>query len=230
VIEDDPDIGNLLASSLVGPGIEVRLERDSQGGLGQAARGVWDLYIIDRMLAGVDGIGICRHIRARDQAAAVIFLTARDSEIDRVEGLDAGADDYVAKPFSIDELQARVRAQLRRRRGSGTAGAVSDEQCIRIGSLQVDGRSRAAELRGQSLALTGREFQLLHFFMRHPDRAWTREQLLQKIWGPGFDGFAHTVNSHINRLRAKLEPDPANPTLIVTVWGAGYRLVAHGVE
>ena len=229
VIEDDPSIGTLLAAQLSGPGVEVRLERDGEHGMACEPPGAWALYIVDRMLPGMDGIRVCRRIRAMGLTTPIILLTAKDSEQDRVNGLDAGADDYIGKPFSMRELQARVRAQLRRPLTEGDLAdtALARDPPLRIGKLHVDPRSRSVERDGQPLALTAKEFQLLYHLMRHTERAWSREQLLNRIWGPGYDGFAHTVNSHINRLRAKLEVDPAHPQWIVTVWGTGYRFAAE---
>jgi two-component system OmpR family response regulator len=232
VIEDDPSIGALLAAQLSAPGVEVRLERDGEHGLACAAPGKWALYIVDRMLPGIDGIRVCRRLRAMGMATPIILLTAKDSEQDRVDGLDAGADDYIAKPFSMRELQARVRAQLRRPFTAGLTGDTASAYAppLRVGTLRVDPGSRAVERDGQPLALTAKEFQLLYHLMCHTDRAWSREQLLNRIWGPGYDGYAHTVNSHINRLRAKLEVDPAHPQWIVTVWGTGYRFATESAH
>lgn len=224
VVEDDLAIGGLLTRHLSGPGIEVGLQHDGASGLRSAASGRWNLFIVDRMLPDMDGIRFCRDLRARGTATPVIFLTARDAETDRIEGLDAGADDYLGKPFRIGELKARVRSQLRRALLLGTAAtADASELPLEIGSVRLEPGSRCAYRGSESLDLTGREFQLLSFLMRHRDRAWTREQILDRVWGPGYEGYAHTVNSHINRLRAKLEPDPATPRMILTVWGAGYR-------
>ena len=224
VIEDDPAIGQLLSAQLTGPGTVVEVQRDGQEGLRRAAMGRWNLYIVDRMLPDTDGVTLCRALRLRDAATPVIFLTARDTETDRIEGLDAGADDYIGKPFGMAEVQARVRAQLRRgaRFGPDPDQDGQDEP-LEIGEIRVDPRVRMAWLAARPVALTERECRLLHYLMRHRDRAWSREQLLNRIWGPGYDGYAHTVNSHINRLRAKIELDPARPRFILTTWGTGYR-------
>ncbi|MCC6633357.1 MAG: response regulator transcription factor [Gammaproteobacteria bacterium] len=227
VIEDDPAIGQLLSAQLTGPGTVVEVQRDGLEGLRRAAMGRWNLYIVDRMLPDTDGVTLCRALRLRDAATPVIFLTARDTETDRIEGLDAGADDYIGKPFGMAEVQARVRAQLRRgaRPGPDPDQDGQDEP-LEIGGIRIDPRVRMAWLAARPVALTDRECRLLHHLMRHRDRAWSREQLLNRIWGPGYDGYAHTVNSHINRLRAKIEPDPARPRFILTTWGTGYRFCA----
>lgn len=229
VIEDDPAIGQLLATRLSGPGTAVEVQRDAAEGLRRAAMKRWDLYIVDRMLPDIDGVTVCRTLRQRDTATPVIFLTARDSEADRIEGLDAGADDYIGKPFAMAEVQARVRAQLRRGARPGSeAGRDKDNEPLELGDIRVDPRVRMAWRADRPVPLTERECRLLHHLMRYQDRAWSREQLLDRIWGPGYDGYAHTVNSHINRLRAKIEPDPARPRFILTTWGTGYRFSATG--
>ncbi|MEO6080000.1 MAG: response regulator transcription factor [Steroidobacteraceae bacterium] len=223
IIEDDPAIGKLLATQLLLSGIEVEVQRDGATGLRRAAAATWDLYIVDRMLPDMDGVALCRRLRANRIAAPVIFLTARDSELDRIAGLDAGADDYIGKPFSLAEVQARVRAQLRRGGGGGQDAAPdSSSEIVEVAGLCVDPLLRQVRYGGTRISLTEREFQLLHHLIQHRKRAWTREQLLHRIWGPGYEGYAHTVNSHINRLRAKLEPDPAHPQFILTVRGRGY--------
>jgi DNA-binding response OmpR family regulator len=229
VIEDDPDLGALICGNLRDARTEVKVERHGTVGLRLAASRRWDLLIVDWMLPGTNGLKICRTLRAAADTASIILLTARDSEQDRVEGLDAGADDYLSKPFGIAELKARVRAQLRRSARGGDSGFAQPEPAeVQVGSLHLDARTRVARLQGRDLCLTSREFELLLFLARNPSVAHSRDQLLQKIWGPGFDGYAHTVNSHINRLRGKLEVDPSRPPLIATVWGKGYRLAPEG--
>jgi DNA-binding response OmpR family regulator len=227
VIEDDAAIGRLLAAQLAGPRVTVELQSQGAAGLRRAAMLRWDLYIVDRMLPDMDGVSVCRNLRARHAATPVIFLTARDTEADRIAGLDAGADDYIGKPFRVEELKARVRAQLRRPAQAGaTVARLPDDEPLEVAGLCIDPRARLVARDGEPVQLTEREFRLLHHLVRHRERAWTREQLLDRVWGPGYEGYAHTVNSHINRLRAKLEPDPSHPHFIVTVWGKGYRFAA----
>lgn len=224
IIEDDPDIGALLSMHIGECSPEVRLEAHGTRGLMIAQARPWDLVVLDWLLPGTDGVTICRRLRAQGRSLPIVMLTARAGETDRVHGLDAGADDYVAKPFSVQELKARVRAQLRRAgamRGERAAASVAEP--LQIGPLHIDPAARAVRLHGKPVGLTGREFDLLLYFARHPGRAFTRAQLLAAVWGAGFEGYEHTVNSHINRLRAKLEPAPARPGYIVTVWGTGYR-------
>ena len=230
VIEDDPDIGELLRLNIASEVADVTVEPDGTRGLLLAQRRNWNLLVIDWLLPGTDGVSICRRVRATNQHVPIILLTARSAEIDRVAGLDSGADDYIAKPFSIAELLARVRAQLRRAsEASGRASVVAaGQRVVTVGELTIDAAARTASLSNESLTLAKREFDLLTFLARNPGRAFTRQQLLSAVWGSGFEGYEHTVNSHINRLRAKLEPDPARPKLIVTVWGTGYRFNAEG--
>jgi DNA-binding response OmpR family regulator len=220
IIEDDPDIGALISCHLRDARTHVHVETDGTAGLALARNREWDLLIVDWALPGTSGVTICRELRGRPDGGAIILLTARDAERDRVEGLDAGADDFVSKPFGMAELAARVRAQLRRRppRDGEAAG-------VEIGSLHLQPCSRSGTYRGRALCLTQREFDLLLFLARHPGVAFSRDQLLSRVWGPGFDGYAHTVNSHMNRLRAKLAEDQDASPLIATVWGKGYRLV-----
>ena len=230
VIEDDPDIGELLRLNIASEIADVTVEPDGTRGLLLAQRRNWNLLVIDWLLPWTDGVSICRRVRATNQHVPIILLTARSAEIDRVAGLDSGADDYIAKPFSIAELLARVRAQLRRAsEASGRASVVAaGQRVVTAGELTIDAAARTASLSNESLTLAKREFDLLTFLARNPGRAFTRQQLLSAVWGSGFEGYEHTVNSHINRLRAKLEPDPARPKIIVTVWGTGYRFNAEG--
>lgn len=225
VVEDDPDIAALVALHAREQASDVRVEGHGARGLLAAQHGPWDLIVLDWLLPGMDGVTVCRRLRAHDYRAPIMLLTARRSEADRVQGLDAGADDYLAKPFGIEELKARMRAQLRRapllRAGDLAVRACSTN--LRCGVFEIEPDARRARCNGEPLNLTAREFDLLHYLARHPRKAFTREQLLAAVWGVGFDGFEHTVNSHINRLRAKLEPDPARPRFLVTVWGVGYR-------
>ncbi len=174
----------------------------------------------------IDGMELCRRVRASGGRAPILMLTARAEERDCVLGLESGADDYVVKPFSVVEFAARAKAMMRRaERLSGPPGIRSDVLCS--GDLLLDLERRAALRAGLSVDLTAKEFDLLAHFMRNPARVYSRAQLLEDVWGAR-DNYEHTVNSHINRLRAKIEPDPANPSFVVTVWGVGYRFNARG--
>jgi DNA-binding response OmpR family regulator len=224
VVEDDADIAKLVRIHLEDVGHRVTVEPNGRLALDRALGGGFDLLILDLMLPGLDGIELCRRLRAAETYTPVLMLTARSSETDRVLGLEIGADDYLTKPFSIRELQARVKAILRR--VEQLAAADSDDQPIRMGGLEIDPRRREARLEGSLLGLTAREFELLHFFACHPGRVFTRTQLLDQVWGYAHEGYQHTVNTHINRIRRKLEPDPSHPFWIRTVWGVGYRFPA----
>jgi DNA-binding response OmpR family regulator len=228
IVEDDPDIAHLLRLHAAECAREVRLESHGTRGLLIAQAGPWDLIVLDWLLPGTDGVSICRHLRAHQHRKPIMLLTARGDENDRVTGLDAGADDYIAKPFGVEEFKARVRAQLRRAEQLEQAAIPPAEQRLHAGDICVDTVARVATQASAALELTSREFDLLVHLLRHPRRVFTREQLLAAVWGAGFDGYEHTVNSHINRLRSKIERSPARPRHIVTVWGLGYRFEPDG--
>lgn len=228
VAEDQPDLAHLIGLHLEDLGCTIELCSDGRDALDSALqRGPWSLILLDIGLPNVDGLEICRQVRQSESYTPILMLTARAGEYDRVLGLDTGADDYLTKPFSIVELSARVKAILRRvqhlarRTGDPAAPKL---RTLRRGDLELDLDRRLARRADQSLELTGREFDLLALLMLHPRAIFTRAQLLDRVWGTTHDGFEHTVNSHINRLRAKLEPVPSQPRYIVTVWGRGYRL------
>jgi len=222
LVEDDDAIAAALRLHLEEAG--YRLHREADGKLAMAAidRERWDLVLLDLMLPGADGWDVCRHLRARHADVPVIMLSARSAEAHRVLGLELGADDYLAKPFSMLELVARVRALLRRVEQLRSAPPAA-APALRFGPFQLDTAQRALRRGAQTVPLTLREFDLLHFLARHPGKAFSRSELLQRVWGAGFDGYEHTVNSHINRVRTKIEDDPREPRRIVTVWGVGYR-------
>ncbi|MCA9783728.1 MAG: response regulator transcription factor [Calditrichaeota bacterium] len=222
VIEDDQDLAGLLSLHLGDQGYRVVIAGDGPAGLELLRVNAAALVVLDIMLPGMDGFEVCRQIRAHDGSIPVMMLTARSEELDKVLGLELGADDYMTKPFSIRELVARVRALLRRAEQNGSS-AVLAEGVLDHGDLQVDLRRRRVSLAGQSIDLTTREFELLLLFARNPGIAFSRQELLDRVWGYQYGGYSHTVNSHINRLRSKLEADPANPRWIETVWGLGYR-------
>jgi DNA-binding response OmpR family regulator len=177
------------------------------------------------MLPGLDGIEICRRLRRRSSYIPILMLTAKSSEMDRVVGLEIGADDYVTKPFSIPELLARVKAIFRRVEELTNDARAHIPAVLMAEDLVIDPAKRSATLKGRSIDLTAKEFDLLLHFARNPGKVYTRSQLLDRVWGYGHDGYEHTVNSHINRLRAKIEKDPAHPVYILTVWGVGYKFV-----
>jgi len=223
VIEDNPDIANLVALHLRDLGDDVKIASDGTKGMDAVTVGHFDLVVLDLMLPGVDGLEICRALRAKADYTPILMLTAKTGEIDRVLGLEMGADDYLTKPFSVRELLARVKAILRRTDLAKKKGPDAHPKVIHAGGLEVIEAKRQVKREGQLIDLTAKEFDLLWFFINHPGHVFNRGQLLDKVWGYGHDGYEHTVNSHINRLRAKIENDPAEPRYILTVWGVGYK-------
>jgi DNA-binding response OmpR family regulator len=230
IVEDNAELARLLAMNLRDQSYDVDTAPDGPAGLTQAARTQYDLIILDLMLPGMDGIEVCRRIRERPPYVPIVMLTARSSETDRIVGLESGADDYVTKPFSIRELLARVKAIFRRIGQTGKAGAPSAAGRIEAGGLVIDPERRTVTVDGAAAELTAKEFDLLLYFAGHPGRVFTRSQLLDAVWGYSHDGYEHTVNSHINRLRAKIEKDPARPRYVLTVWGVGYKFAESGGE
>jgi DNA-binding response OmpR family regulator len=224
VVEDERDIAELLALHLRDVNCEVTLAVDGHAGMRQAFAREWDLVILDLGLPGPDGLSICRKLRRESRYVPILMLTSKSSELDRVLGLELGADDYVTKPFSVSELMARVKAIFRR--VESLAKSTPGGDSLSIGPLNIDVSGRQVKVGNESMSLTAREFDLLLHFARHPGCVFSRAQLLDSVWGYGHDGYEHTVNSHINRLRAKIEPDPAQPEFIHTVWGVGYKLEA----
>ena len=220
VVEDEKDLARLLEIHLRDQGWEVTVCHDGPSGLAAASSGQFDLVVLDLMLPGVDGLEVCRRIRAAADYLPILMLTARSSELDRVLGLEIGADDYLTKPFSVRELVARVKAILRRE--EALADRVPESR-LEIGELTVDLDRRLVTKGEQEIELTAKEFDLLAFFAAHPGRVYSRAELLDHVWGYGHGGYEHTVNSHINRLRAKIEDDPGSPKLVLTVWGVGYK-------
>jgi len=223
VIEDDLDMAGIIEDQLKDAGYEVTVSHNGASGLEIARKQEHDLVVLDLMLPETDGLEICRHIRAMPGYTPILMLTALSSEIDKVVGLEMGADDYMTKPFSLRELVARVRTILRRE-DTYRAGKTEDgTEQIRRGDLVIDTGKRRVTRSGTPIDLTGKEFDLLLHFARKPGRVYSRQQLLDQVWGYGFEGYAYTVNTHINKLRSKLEPDRDNPRYIQTVWGVGYR-------
>ena len=223
VIEDNADIAHLVTINLRSQHMQVDHAADGQSGLDLALSGGYQLVILDLMLPGMDGMDICRRMRSRKVYTPVLMLTARTSELDRVLGLEVGADDYLTKPFSVPELVARVNAILRRSEQYQPPTGHNKDEVLNFGELCVDTGTRQVVLGDRRIQLTAREFDLLWYFACHPGRVFTRMQLLDKVWGYGHEGYEHTVNSHINRLRAKIEADPAKPRYVMTVWGVGYK-------
>ncbi|MBX3605195.1 MAG: response regulator transcription factor [Piscinibacter sp.] len=225
VVEDDPDIGRLVTLQLAEIGCDCKLIDDGVSALAEAQTGRYDLVILDLMLPRLDGLQICRRLRERDHRTPVLMLTAKSTELDRVLGLELGADDYLTKPFSMLELAARVKGVFRRAEQAAAAQVETtpDAKLIEVDDLRIDLQRHEAQIAGRAVELTAKEFELLAFFARSPGRVFTRAQLLDQVWGYTHSGYEHTVNSHINRLRSKIESDPGNPAFIQTVWGVGYK-------
>ena len=225
VVEDDADIGRLVSLQLAELGCESKLIGDGVTALAEAQAGHYDLVILDIMLPRMDGLQICRRLRDQEHYTPILMLTAKSSEIDRVLGLELGADDYLTKPFSMLELAARVKGVFRRAEQAAAAkkSNTPEAQLIEVDGLRIDLQRHEAQVGGQPVELTAKEFELLACFARSPGRVFTRAQLLDQVWGYSHSGYEHTVNSHINRLRNKIERDPGNPDFIQTVWGVGYR-------
>ncbi len=222
VIEDERDINALITMNLKALNFEVTSEHGGEQGLRLAQTGNYDLLVLDLMLPGIEGLEICRRLREGGHYIPILMLTAKKSELDRVVGLEMGADDYLTKPFSVRELQARVKALLRRSVLTGQ-GQTSPAEIIRFNNLEIDINKRSVTLDDTWVELTSKEFDLLQYLAQHPGRVFRREQLLDAVWGYQHSGYEHTVNSHINRLRAKLEVNPAKPDFVLTVWGVGYK-------
>ena len=227
IIEDDKDITDLVEIHLGDLGYSLDKAYDGESGLLKAQTKSYDLVLLDLMLPKLEGLEVCKRIREKDKALPIIMLTSRSEEMDKILGLELGADDYIVKPFSIRELIARVKANLR------SVEAIKEEVAketelkseLHIGELRIDFVKRKVVLGVDTIELTAKEFDLLSHFAQHPGRSYSRGELLSSVWGYQFSGYEHTVNSHINRLRNKIEKNPADTLYIKTVWGIGYRFV-----
>jgi DNA-binding response OmpR family regulator len=227
IIEDDKDITDLVEIHLGDLGYSLDKAYDGESGLLKAQTKSYDLVLLDLMLPKLEGLEVCKRIREKDKVLPIIMLTSRSEEMDKILGLELGADDYIVKPFSIRELIARVKANLR------SVEAIKEEVAketelkseLHIGELTIDFDKRKVVLGANTIELTAKEFDLLAHFAQHPGHSYSRGDLLSAVWGYQFSGYEHTVNSHINRLRNKIEKNPADPVYIKTVWGIGYRFV-----
>jgi len=225
VAEDQADIRDLLVMNLQGAGYAVRAVADGSSALNHELEQASELLVLDLMMPGLDGLEVCKALRARGRATPILMLTAKATELDRVLGLELGADDYLTKPFSVAELMARVKALLRRAELLRLAqNAQGPAERLGNGSLNILPARREASVDGRALEFTALEFDLLLYFARHPGHVFSRAQLLDAVWGYTHEGYEHTVTTHINRLRAKLETDPMRPRFILTVRGAGYKM------
>jgi DNA-binding response OmpR family regulator len=226
VAEDQTDIRDLLVLNLRGAGYQVDAVGDGVAALASQNERASDLLILDLMMPGLDGLEVCKALRARGRGTPILMLTAKSTELDRVLGLELGADDYLTKPFSLAELLARVKALLRRADllRASSADAQGQARAIRNGDLEILPAKRVVRHGDQAIDFTALEFDLLLHFASHPGLVFSRSQLLDAVWGYSHDGYEHTVTTHINRLRSKLETDPMRPELILTVRGAGYKM------
>ncbi|HEX5169084.1 MAG TPA: response regulator transcription factor [Cyclobacteriaceae bacterium] len=223
IIEDDKDIAELISIHLSDLVCQIRHCASGDRGLQLALAEHFDLIILDIMLPGMDGLEVCRRLRAQEIISPILMLTAKSEEIDKVLGLEIGADDYLTKPFSIREFVARVKAILRRQTIQKNTTVTSTANVLRIENLVIEQDKRKVMIRGNRIELTPKEYDLLLLLAQHPGKSYSREDLLNLIWGYEFSGYEHTVNSHINRLRTKIETDFAKPHYILTTWGVGYR-------
>ena len=230
IVEDDDDLRPTLARRLREAGYAVETAASGPDALVAVQADVPDLVVLDVMLPGLDGIEVCRRLRADHPLLYILMLTARADELDRVVGLEVGADDYVTKPFSVQEVVARIRAALRRvrtvREQLAAGPGLDAEALIESGGLRIDPTRREVTVEGETAHLTVREFDLLLFLAQHPDRPFTRSQLLQQIWDITYEGYDRTIDSHVQRLRAKIEADAGDPQYVRTVWGVGYKFAA----
>jgi len=223
VIEDDPEIVNLLEIHIKDLSCEVMKAYDGKDGLQKALHNDPDLIILDISLPSMDGIEVCQKVRAK-KTTPIIMLTAKSEEIDRVLGLEMGADDYITKPFSVREFIARVKAIFRRTEMiRDSVGQQMSSSQLEFDGLMIDVEKRKVVAKNEKVELSPKEFELLVLMASHPGKCYSRSDLLKLIWGYDFDGYEHTVNSHINRLRAKIEPDMNNPKYVMTAWGVGYK-------
>jgi len=223
LVEDDDDIADLLDLHLSDEGYQVDVVGDGDEGLERGLNEEYDLVILDIMLPGTDGFDICRRLRQEQNPTPILMVTAKTEEVDKVLGLELGADDYVTKPFSIREVLARVKALFRRVEVDQEARQDDTAVPIELGSLVVEPEKRKVVVEGELVDLTSKEFELLLLFAKNPGRAYSRDELLDEVWGYQYSGYSHTVNTHINRLRNKIEPNPSDPRYVKTVWGMGYR-------
>ncbi len=222
VIEDEQEVAKLVKRHLEELSCAVKLAYDGVSGLREAESRVYDLILLDLMLPGIDGLEICRRLRMQSKYTPILVLTAKSTEVDRVLGLEMGADDYLTKPFSVAELVARVKAIFRRIDAFTSANTASGA-AITVDDITIDPEKREVVVRGRNVDLTSKEFELLLYFMQNPRRAYSRAQLLDMVWGYSHEGYEHAINCHINRLRAKIEENHATPKYLLTVWGFGYK-------
>jgi DNA-binding response OmpR family regulator len=222
VIEDGSGSAIQLKTHLLEIDCCVKLACNARAGLAEAENNRYDLVILDMMTRGGNGLDVCRRLRSKSYYPPILILSSRASEMERILGLEMGADDFVAKPFSVLELLARIKAIFRRTNAIRTE-MTNAKAVVNAGGMTIDPDKRLVVVDGRPIDLTAKEFELLHHLAQNPGRVYTREQLLDFVWGYNHAGYEHTVNSHVNRLRGKIERDPANPVYVRTVWGVGYK-------
>jgi two-component system, OmpR family, alkaline phosphatase synthesis response regulator PhoP len=223
IVEDDPAIQRMIGDYFRHLGYEVLTASDGEAGLKLALNERPTVLLLDLMLPKLDGLAVCRQLREKLPSLPILMLTAKDDVVDKVVGLELGADDYVTKPFSLRELEARVKSVLRRSRARNETPEEGAQAPIIRGDLRVDPARREVTIRGKLVDLTPKEFELLSLFVAHPGRVYSRKYLLENVWDYSFGGYDRTIDSHINRLRSKIEIDPDEPKLVLTVWGVGYK-------
>jgi two-component system OmpR family response regulator len=223
IVEDNLEIANLIQLHLKDIHCDADIAVDGAHGLACFDGGDYQLVILDLMLPVIDGLEVCKRLRSQARYVPIIMLTSKSSELDRVLGLEMGADDYITKPFSLPELVARVKAQFRRMEAMRSAPTKPDLARLEFADLVIETDKHRVLLADNKIELTAKEFDLLLHFASHPGHVYSRSELLDKVWNYRYEGYEHTVNSHINRLRNKIEADPAKPRYILTVWGVGYK-------
>src|SRR5947209_7012168 len=223
VIEDDDKISEMIFEHFSRAGYSVKTANDGLAGVQSALNEHPDVIVLDLMLPKMDGLAVCREVREKAPYIPILMLTAKDDVVDKVLGLEMGADDYITKPFALRELEARIKSVLRRARTASSVEAGGDEAPIIRGKLRIDPAKREVTVGDRQVELTPKEFDLLRLFASNPGRVFPRKYLLEKIWDYSYEGYDRTIDSHINRLRAKIEDNPENPQLVLTVWGIGYK-------
>jgi len=223
VVEDDDKISEMISEHFSRAGFSVKTAEDGLAGVQAALTDHPDAVVLDLMLPKMDGLAVCREIREKAPYIPILMLTAKDDVVDKVLGLEMGADDYITKPFALRELEARVKSVLRRTRHIANTNSAGDEAPITRGRLRIDPSKREVTVGERQVELTPKEFDLLRLFATNPGRVFPRKYLLEKIWDYSYEGYDRTIDSHINRLRAKIEENPENPQMVLTVWGIGYK-------
>lgn len=223
VVEDDENISSAISEYFSRAGYNVKTVEDGLMGVKTAMDESPDAVVLDIMLPKLDGLAVCRELREKANHVPILMLTAKDDVVDKVLGLEMGADDYITKPFSLRELEARIKTVLRRSKTPAGVDGSKDEAPISRGNLRIDPARREVTIGERQVDLTPKEFDLLRLFAANPGRVFPRKYLLEKIWDYSYEGYDRTIDSHINRLRAKIEDNPENPQMVLTVWGIGYK-------